>query len=165
MKPILVLLLLPALALAQSDTVRSVDRPYVRSAPVLPAPQAAPVAPPPTLGAVRPLVLPTPQVAPRANFSLLANDGDVGKAFERWARERKASVKWLVGRDLPIDAPAEIAPDADDLANAMAANSADPHLVAAMLKVARAFRTSKHPFVIREYDNTLVVVPRVGSRL
>lgn len=100
-----------------------------------------------------------------AGFSLQSTDGDVGRAFMRWALERGRSVKWLVSRELPIDAVATaVVPDPSDVAKAKAEGSADPELVAAMVKVARSFSQGKNPIVIREYDNTIVVMPKSGSR-
>lgn len=144
------------------DVVRTVDKPYAK--PTLatvsaPLPTSAPT--PPSTPASLPTVTPGPVAIP---FELTLADADVRRAFERWARGFKALI-WLLPPDLPIDAATgPITPHPADQASATQAQSADPALVAAMMKVARSFESSKTPFVIREYDNAIVVRPRAGSR-
>ena len=147
----------PSSTAAADDLVRSVDRPYQRREQaqipqvVTPAARAAQPQPAPA--------------KPPATFSLLVSDVDVPRAFERWARERNVTLRWLVGRDHAIDAGTpQVVPDPADVQLARNAGSADPELVAAMVKVAKSFGKSKYPFVIREYDNAIVVQPKSGER-
>jgi len=126
----------------EESVIRTVDRPYRKAeAAQAQAPKAAPT------------------------FTLLATDVNVPRAFERWARERRMTVRWLVDRDHDIDAAApEVVLEPADLELARREGSADPELAAAMMKVARSFKRSKAPFVIREYDNAFVVEPKSGNR-
>jgi hypothetical protein len=151
-------------AAGADDVVRTVDRPFVRK------PAAAPAQPAFVPGSPRALAPPAPSAASArptqwSRWSLQAADGTVDRAFERWARERKVAMRWLVGRDLPVDAGAEsVTPELRDFELASAEGSVDPELAAAMMKVARAFWNSKSPFSVREYDNTILVLPRSENR-
>jgi hypothetical protein len=150
------------------DVVRSVDRPFAKR------PQAAVLsgqfkpAPPALIAPVAPATAVQSQIQrPREwqRWSLMVSDSTIERVFERWARERKVTLRWLVGRDLPIDAAAEtIVPDVRDFDQAAAEGSADPEMAAAMMKVARAFKNSKAPFVVREYDNAFLVMPKSETR-
>ncbi len=146
------------------DVVRTVDKPYAKPALATvsaPLPTSAPTPTSPPTPAPLSAVAPGPVAIP---FELTLADADVRRAFERWARGFKALI-WLLPPDLPIDAATgPITPHPADQASATQAQSADPALVAAMMKVARSFESSKTPFVIREYDNAIVVRPRAGSR-
>lgn len=129
--------------------VRSVDRAYFASAQALGGQGAQPAA----------------VQRPAAAFSLLLTDVDIRRAFERWGRERGVAVRWLVERDHLIDAGAgRVELREDVLGRASAEGSADPELVAAMAQVAWSLRRSKHPFVIREHDNVIVVQPMSDER-
>jgi len=97
-------------------------------------------------------------------FTLRSSDTNVRTAFSRWARERGASVQWLLNDDVPIDAPGPVVNTYLDLSPAQFAASRDPALVEAMTVVAQAFSGSRTPFVVREYGNTIVVQPRLISR-
>ena len=147
----------PATSLA-ADVVRTINKPYAKP------PLATPSAPLPT---APPTPAPPPALAPgpvAISFELTLADADVRRAFERWARGYKTLI-WLLPPDLPIDAATgPITPHAADLASTAHAQSGDPALLATMMKVARSFELSKTPFVIREYDNAIVVRPRAGSR-
>lgn len=162
-------------AASTEDVVRSVDKPFGRkpgqrlAAPASdkPANFAAPISDKPANMAApvsdKPAQIARPTQWQR--WSLLVSDVTVERAFERWARERKVTLRWLVGRDMPVDAGAElVTPEMNDYEAAARAGSADPELAAAMMKVARAFAHSKSPFVVREYDNALLVVPKSETR-
>jgi len=160
---------------AADDAVTTVDRPYGRRPPVTRTepqsmPESKPVGPAPVFSTA-PLVPSAPAQAASKRpgqwqrWTLLLSDVTVEKAFERWARDRKATLRWLVGRDMPVDAAADaVVPDAVDFDQAATEGSADPELIAAMTKVAKAFWQSKSPFVVREYDNAILVVPRSETR-
>lgn len=166
-------------AASTEDLVRSVDRPFGRkpthARPVAasdkPATLAAPSTDKPTTGVApapdKPMTMAQPLSRPAQwhRWSLPMTDGTVEHAFERWARERRVTFRWLVGRDLPVDAGAEaIVPDVNDFDAAARAGSSDPELVAAMMKVARAYWRSKSPFIVREYDNAVLVLPKSEAR-
>lgn len=85
----------------------------------------------------------------RILFELKSTDATVKNAFLRWAEEAGAQVNWQMQSELPLDATGHI--EAISLADAMT-------------KVAQAFATRAQPFVIREYDNTIVVLPRWMAR-
>ncbi len=88
-------------------------------------------------------------VLPLLTFELRATDGTVKNAFLRWAEEAKIQVNWQLQSELPLDAVGPVTgvsvPDA-------------------MTNVAKAFVDKPQPFVIREYDNTTVVLPRLLAR-
>ncbi|ABD71937.1 hypothetical protein Rfer_4250 (plasmid) [Rhodoferax ferrireducens T118] len=93
-------------------------------------------------------------VAPAATppgrvFELRRSDGNVKTAFLRWAEAADKQVNWQLQSELPLDATARI--EASTLAEAMT-------------EVAKAFTTHAKPFVIREYDNTILVLPRLVAR-
>jgi len=165
---------------ATEDVVQSVDRPFGRkpSPPAMAAPAsdkpatlAAPISDK-TANGLTPvsdkpanLTQPVGRPAQWQRWSVPMTDGTVERAFERWARERRMTLRWLVGRDLPVDAGAEtVVPDANDFEAAARAGSSDPELVAAMMKVARAYWKSKSPFILREYDNAMLVLPKSEAR-
>lgn len=85
-------------------------------------------------------------------FTFLASDKTVDGAFSRWAEESKLGKKvtWRVARKPPLDA----------LGDFEAENA-----VVAMTMVAASFENSRNPFVVEEYDNVIVVVPRIAARL
>jgi hypothetical protein len=89
------------------------------------------------------------QSRPQATFALLAEDRTVRSAFLRWADQAKAQVVWQVDGDIPLDATGTV----------VGASLAD-----AMTQVAAAFVDKKLPFVIREYDNAIVVLSRWSVR-
>lgn len=99
-----------------------------------------------------PAVIPAPVApapVPLRVFELRREDGTVKNAFLRWAEATGTQVNWQVQSELPLDAWARIE----------AATVAE-----AMTEVAKAFATRGQPFVIREYDNTIVVLPRLVAR-
>ena len=79
-------------------------------------------------------------------FELRTTDGTVKNAFLRWAEDVGAQVNWQLQSELPLDATGRI--EAATLPEAMT-------------EVAKAFATRAQPFVIREYDNTILVLPRL----
>lgn len=85
-------------------------------------------------------------------YVLQPNDKTVEGAFVRWAAESKLGkqVVWRATRKPPLDAYGEIEAD---------------NPVAAMTMVAASFESSRYPFVIEEYDNVIVVTPKVIARL
>jgi hypothetical protein len=85
-------------------------------------------------------------------YVLLPNDKTVEGAFVRWAAESKLGkqVVWRATRKPPLDAYGEIEADSP---------------VAAMTMVAASFENSRYPFVIEEYDNVIVVTPKLTARL
>lgn len=143
------LLFLPLPAAAQSVRNSPDTFPLVPRLPVAPLPVApASLVPPP---APRPLVLEP-------------GDKNLRAAFGRWARDRGANMQWLMTDDVPIDAPGPVRNTYPDLDPQQFAGSNFPDLVEAMTVVARAFHKSRAPFVVREYDNTIVVQPRLSAR-
>lgn len=88
-------------------------------------------------------------VSPARVFELRRSDGNVKSAFLRWAEAAGKQVNWQLQSELPLDATARI--EASTLAEAMT-------------EVAKAFTTHAKPFVIREYDNTILVLPRMVAR-
>lgn len=155
------------LSQAAQDVVRTVDKPYQKRLDA--APTAAPfkaTAPAPidvrAAAATAAAAAAAAMAANTTPFELTLGDADIRRAFERWARNYK-TVVWALAPDLPIDAATGlIVPHPLDVA--AAAQSQNPTLLAAMMKVARSFESSKTPFVIREYDNAIVVRPRAGIR-
>ena len=105
-----------------------------------PAPVAAPVAAPVVQGSML------------KRFAFQASDRTVDGAFSRWAEESKLGKKvtWRAARKPPLDA----------LGDFEAENA-----VVAMTMVAASFENSRNPFVVEEYDNVIVVVPRIAARL
>ena len=77
-------------------------------------------------------------------FELRGSDMNLKNAFLRWAEEHRQQVTWRLSNEVPLDA-----------VGAITATS----LVDAMTQVAVAFQDKKEPFVIREYDNTIVILP------
>lgn len=99
-----------------------------------------------------PVVTPAVHVPTLKRFAFHANDKTVDGAFSRWAEESKLGKKvtWRVARKPPLDA----------LGDFEAENA-----VVAMTMVAASFENSRNPFVVEEYDNVIVVVPRIAARL
>ena len=99
-----------------------------------------------------PVVSPAVHVPTLKRFAFHANDKTVDGAFSRWAEESKLGKKvtWRVARKPPLDA----------LGDFEAENA-----VVAMTMVAASFENSRNPFVVEEYDNVIVVVPRIAARL
>ncbi len=87
--------------------------------------------------------------APGKVFELRRSDGNVKSAFLRWAEAEGKQVNWQLQSELPLDATARIAAST---------------LAEAMTEVAKAFTSHAKPFVIREYDNTILVLPRLVAR-
>jgi len=114
---------------------------------------AFPIRPPSVSLPVAPLAFPKQPIAvlparpekPMRYFDILATDVNVKTTFLRWADVEKRIVIWNIDNDIPIDAAGSF--EAADLA-------------AAMTIVAESFTDKKVPFVIREYDNAIVVMPR-----
>lgn len=147
----------------QAQTVRTSPEAFPIAPPALPvAPRHLAPAPAPLPPAAAPAPLQF-QPPPRP-FSLEAADKNVRSAFARWARERGATVQWLLSEDVPIDAPGPVRNSYPDLSPAQFGASSYPDLVEAMTVVARASGTSRTPFVIREHDNTILVVARLSVR-
>lgn len=73
-------------------------------------------------------------------------------------------MQWLLADDVPIDAPGPVRNSYPDLDSRLFEGSNYPELVEAMTVVARAFSKSRSPFVVREFDNTIVVQPRLSAR-
>lgn len=119
--------------------------------PVAPLPVATPPAPPAPAPIVR-------------TYSLEPADKNLRAAFGRWALARGASMQWLMADDVPIDAPGPVRNTYPDLDPRQFSGSSYPDLVEAMTVVARAFSKSRAPFVVREFDNTIVVQPRRDAR-
>jgi hypothetical protein len=78
-------------------------------------------------------------------FELRASDKSLRNAFQRWGEEHRRQVIWRLAGDIPLDAVASIS---------------SVSLVDALTQAALAFADKQEPFVIREYDNAIVVLPR-----
>ena len=132
------------------------------AAPVADVPRTRAVVAEPAVVAVAAVVAPAPVATPVAanavqgptlkRFAFQASDKTVDGAFSRWAEESKLGKKvtWRVARKPPLDA----------LGDFEAENA-----VVAMTMVAASFENSRDPFVIEEYDNVIVVRPRIAARL
>lgn len=148
--------------MAQQTAARGGDTPARTRAVVveMPSALATPVAVPVAVKAVAVAsVQAIAPVAPAAaitsglkRFTFQVNDKTVEGAFTRWAEEAKLGKKvtWRVARKPPLDALGDFE-----------AESA----VVAMTMVAASFENSRNPFVVEEYDNVIVVVPRISARL
>lgn len=126
----------PLTACAQSAIQRAPE-PYVVK-PEIKFVIAAPEASAPVAAAPRRLV-----------FELRANDRSLKNAFMRWSEEHRQQVVWRLSGDIPLDANGPV----------YAVSLAD-----AMTQAAAAFADKQEPFVIREYDNAIVVIPRWAAR-
>lgn len=103
----------------------------------------------PTLAPVLVAPSPTPVSIPRIVFELRASDRSLKNAFLRWAEEHRQQVVWRLSGDIPLDANGPVS----------AVSLAD-----AMTQAAAAIADKQEPFVIREYDNAIVVLPRWAAR-
>jgi hypothetical protein len=142
---------------AAAQSVRSTADAF----PIAPAAQRLPVAPLPVAPAA---AKPVTQAPVARTYALEEKDRNLRAAFGRWARERGASMQWLLVDDVPIDAPGPVRNTYPDLDPQQFASSSYPDLVEAMTVVAHAFSKSRSPFVVREFDNTIVVQPRLSAR-
>jgi Toxin co-regulated pilus biosynthesis protein Q len=118
-----------------------------------PSPQDAIPSRQPQIVAAAVPIQPAQPVGPQLKrYTFQANDKTVEGAFMRWAGESKAGKKvaWRVAGKPPLDALGDF--EAEDL-------------VKAMTMVAAAFENSSNPFVIEEYDNVIVVVSKISTRL
>lgn len=151
----------------ENNTIALQAAPTVQ-APAAPPPISAPVAPTqvttPVNRSATALVSMQPGVIASRAFRLDTNDRNVRTAFTRWAQSRGTTVQWLLNDDAPIDASGEVRNTYDDMPSSQFAGYRVPELIEAMTVVARSFGRSRTPFVIREYDNTIVVMPRSGAR-
>jgi hypothetical protein len=92
-------------------------------------------------------VVPAP--VPKIVFEVRASDKSLKNTFLRWAEEHRQQVVWRLSGDIPLDANGPV--------NAVS-------LADAMTQVAAAFWDKKEPFVIREFDNVIVALPRWAAR-
>lgn len=127
------------------------DVPRTRAVVAEPAVVAVAAVAAPALGAT-PVAANAVQGPTLKRFAFQASDKTVDGAFSRWAEESKLGKKvtWRVARKPPLDA----------LGDFEAENA-----VVAMTMVAASFENSRNPFVVEEYDNVIVVVPRIAARL
>lgn len=146
-KPVEVTLTKAAPAMPVLDVPRS--RAAVAEQASLPAAVTAVAA---TVPVATPAVATAVQGPTLKRFAFQASDKTVDGAFSRWAEESKLGKKvtWRVARKPPLDA----------LGDFEAENA-----VVAMTMVAASFENSRNPFVVEEYDNVIVVVPRIAARL
>lgn len=157
----LMALAFPALSTAQG-VIQMAATPYVSQqpnikfgiasrAPVVAAATMPSVPAASSLGLSETLVKeePKPVPVPLILFDLRPSDRSVKNAFARWAEESKQQVVWRLAGDLPMDASGPV----------RATSLAD-----AMTQVAASFSDKPEPFVIRQYDNALVVMSRWTAR-
>lgn len=145
--------------MVNAQTIERAGRPYVETPalPFAPAPALAAdkrlnaqLSPPIALPVGAPPVpSPIPVKPDMRLYEIMSTDINVKSTFLRWADAEKRTVIWNLDNDIPIDATGSF--DAQNLAEAMTT-------------VAQAFADKKVPFVIREYDNAIVVIPRWQGR-
>ncbi|MDO8768395.1 MAG: TrbG/VirB9 family P-type conjugative transfer protein [Burkholderiaceae bacterium] len=128
-----------------------VEMPSAPATPVV-VPEAVKVVAVASVQAIAPVAPVAAITSGLKRFTFQANDKTVEGAFTRWAEEAKLGKKvtWRVARKPPLDALGDFE-----------AESA----VVAMTMVAASFENSRNPFVVEEYDNVIVVVPRISARL
>lgn len=90
-----------------------------------------------------------PIQAPKISFELRASDLNLKNAFLRWGEEHRQQVIWRLANEVPLDA----------LGTVSATSLAD-----ALTQVAIAFQDKKEPFVVREWDNAIVIIPQWAAR-
>lgn len=97
-------------------------------------------------------------------LELRESDRSLRNTFSRWGQDAGATVVWQLADDIPLDAVGPVPAGRSGLTATSLAESRYPKLVEAMVTIARAFSSAKAPFVVREFDNAILVLPRVEER-
>ena len=156
--------LMPLIGAAQGSSIRMAEQPFQGKLPFSPAPvqTSTPAASVTSTATAMQSQGPVADLAPM--YELRESDKSIRNTFARWARDAGTSVVWQLPDDIPLDAVGQVPPGRSGLAPSALAPSSHPKLVEAMVTVAKAFANSKAPFVIREFDNAILVMPRSEER-
>lgn len=156
--------LMPLIGAAQGSSIRMAEQPFQAKLPFAPAAvQTSRPAASVTLTTTA-AQLKDPDTEVTSTYELRESDKSVRNTFARWARQTGASVVWQLADDIPLDAVGKVGPGRSGIAPSVLQESRHPSLVEAMVTVAKAFSNAKAPFVIREFDNAILVVPRSEER-